>query len=167
MVVLDEEADADDDENKKVKKKSKERRKEKTFKKRTNDNSQEKKRKKDEEEQQQQQGEKGKEKKRKIRQTRTEAANAKVEELNILSSEMTCRICEQTLVAKKFSAKQLLKAKPACMECSKKRAEMAATNGGGGKNVKPERLKKMTKREKLDAAIQRRKQQKEEKRIAS
>ena len=30
-------------------------------------------------------------------------------------------------------------------------------------NVKPERLKKMTKREKLDAAIQRRKQQKEEK----
>ena len=131
MVVLDEEADADDDENKKVKKKSKEQRKEK---KRTNDNSQEKKRKKDEkEQQQQQQGEKGKEKKRKIRQTRTEAANAKVEELNILSSEMTCRICEQTLVAKKFSAKQLLKAKPACMECSKKRAEMAATNGGGGK----------------------------------
>jgi nucleolin len=164
MVVLDEEADADDDENKKVKKKSKEQRKEKTVKKRTIDNSQEKKRKKDEEEQQQQQGEKGKEKKRKIRQTRTEAASAKVEELNILSSEMTCRICEQTLVAKKFSAKQLLKAKPACMECSKKRAEMAATNGGGGKNVKPERLKKMTKREKLDAAIQRRKQQKEEKR---
>ena len=120
-----------------MKKKSKEQRKEKTVKKRTIDNSQEKKRKKDEEEQQQQQGEKGKEKKRKIRQTRTEAANAKVEELNILSSEMTCRICEQTLVAKKFSAKQLLKAKPACMECSKKRAEMAATNGGGGKNVKP------------------------------
>ena len=44
----------------------------------------------------------------------------------MLNSEKTCRICEKTLAAKKFAAKQLLKAKPACMACSKKRAEMAA-----------------------------------------
>ena len=168
--------DDDDDEHvnfeKKNAKNEKKKQKEKTPRKkdkRTSDSSEGKKRKKDdkeeeeEEEERHQGGEKGKEKKRKIRQTRTEAANAKVEELNMLNSEKTCRICEKTLAAKKFAAKQLLKAKPACMACSKKRAEMAATNDNGAENKKPERLKKMTKREKLDAAIQRRKQQREEK----
>ena len=105
-----------------------------------------------------------KKKKRKIRAMRTEEASKKVEELKILNSEKTCRICEKVLTAKMFSAKQLLKAKPACIECSKQRAEMAATAANAGENRKPERLKKMTRREKLEGAIQRRKQQREEKR---
>ena len=149
MVRDDGDGGDDDDDERKQKKHTKR----KTPKKRTNDESNF-----DDD------SENKKKKKRKIRETRTEEASKKVEELKILNSEKTCRICEKVLTAKMFSAKQLLKAKPACIECSKQRAEMAATAANAGENRKPERLKKMTRREKLEGAIQRRKQQREEKR---
>ena len=109
----------DDDDERKQKKHTKR----KTPKKRTNDESNF-----DDD------SENKKKKKRKIRETRTEEASKKVEELKILNSEKTCRICEKVLTAKMFSAKQLLKAKPACIECSKQRAEMAATAANAGES---------------------------------
>ena len=97
---------------------------------------------------------KRKEKKRKIRAERNIKAAEEVLKKNATLQTKKCKICEQTLPAENFAAKQLLKQKAACVECSKVRAETNAS-------TPRERLKKMTKREKLEAAIERRNQTKE------
>ena len=108
---------------------------------------------------------KTKEKKRKLREERNEAATLKAESIKQSLSDKQCKICQNSRAITMFSAKQLLKTNAACIECSNKRASEDNNNvdDDDDDERKQKRLKKMTKREKLDAAIQRRKDLKEEK----